>query len=521
MKSNNKNSIVALGATLLCFGALFVSSCTAGFEGLNDPKEKASAGQLAVDNYNITSFTVQLIDQAFPEQENAYQMNYDLIGNYLGRYLTYTPPAWNGKSFATFAAPDGWARYPFRDRYPKVESPMVEIIRLASLGGANYQEDLNYNWALILRAHALLHLTDIYGPMPFGLDKSNPSTYNSQETIYKALLADLNAAIAYLKRTKPGNLSISADKVYGGDMDKWFKFANSLKLRMAVRMRFAAPDLAKQYAEEAVVDGVIENNSDNALRYYTPRGLYKTSVEWGDSRMCADLDAYMNGYKDPRLPLYFSPATKTTVRPYVGCLAGAQIGSKDVATELYSAVLTTKETPGVWMTAAEMYFCRAEGALAGWQMNGRLKDLYELAVVASFEQWGASGAEAYLASTAQPAAYVDATGGYGSGLPAPSTITPKWNDNDPTGEENFERLMVQKWIALFPNGQEAWSDMRRTGYPKVFDIQTTKNGYDLSVPNRVPFDTEEKVNNPAGYAAGVNALGGADNYATKLWWQKK
>ncbi len=79
--------------------------------------------------------------------------------------------------------------------------------------------------------------------------------------------------------------------------------------------------------------------------------------------------------------------------------------------------------------------------------------------------------------------------------------------------------MVQKWIALFPDGQEAWSEIRRTGYPKVFpSAQST--AYDLTVPNRLPFDYMEPVNNPDNYQKAVQLLGGPDTYATKMWWQK-
>lgn len=517
----HKNSRLGKLTLLASAGMLTLSACTAGFEDINNPKHAASAGQLAVDSYNIGSFITQMQNISFPEQENEYQMNYDLIGNYLGRYLTYTVSGWNGKNFAVFNAPDGWVRYPFRSVTPKVVSAFNDIKRLASVDGANYKEDINYNWALILRAHAMLSLTDKYGPFPMGLDASKPNAYNAQGDIYKALIADLDAAQEFLGRNNPGNLSINDDKIYGGDFTKWRKFANSLKLRMAIRMRFVEPELAKKYALEAINAGVIESNDDNALRAYVPRGLYKTSVEWGDSRMCADIDSYMNGYDDPRLEKYFRSAELETKRPLIGLLAGSNTKNKDQAVRLYSAAEAASDSKGVWMTAAEMWFCRAEGALAGWEgMGGSVKELYEKAVTTSFGQWGVSGAAAYLKSERTPANYEDAAGGHGSDMPAASTIAPKWNEGS-SDDVKLERLITQKWIALFPLGQEAWSEIRRTGYPKVFDIKTSKNGYTLLVPNRIPFDSEEKVNNPEGYAGAVKLLGGADDYATPMWWQKK
>ena len=98
-----------------------------------------------------------------------------------------------------------------------------------------------------------------------------------------------------------------------------------------------------------------------------------------------------------------------------------------------------------------------------------------------------SGADAYLQSSKTPADYKDADGGYGKDMSATSTITPKWDDSA-SEEAKLERLIVQKWIALFPNGQEGWSEIRRTGYPKVFALPVSTNGYTIHVANRIPYD---------------------------------
>ena len=168
-----------------------------------------------------------------------------------------------------------------------------------------------------------------------------------------------------------------------------------------------------------------------------------------------------------------------------------------------------------------MAFCRAEGALAGWSgMGGSVQELYEEGIRLSFDQWGVKGVDNYLADdSSTPADYVDAEGGYGAGHSKMSAITIKW-DESATDEQKLERLIVQKWIALYPDGQEAWCEIRRTGYPKVFPVAQT-TAYDIEVPNRIPFDYTEETNNKANYDRAVQLLGGADNYATKRWWQKK
>lgn len=494
------------------------ASCTAGFEEANRPGEAVNAEELNRDNYNTGSFMVQMLTEAFPEQENTYQMNQDLIGNYLGRYMTYANNGFSGSNFAKMNAPVGWVAYPFNDSMTKTVSAFNEIARLVK------PESLAYSWALILRAQSFLRLTDMYGPMPVGLEVDSKA-YSSQEAIYKALVSDLDQAISTINGMISANGGklvqfTGSDQVYGGDFTKWVKFANSLKLRMAIRMRFVAPDYAKIVGEQAVAAGVIESNDDNCSISYNPNGQWMTSVSWGDSRGCADIDSYMNGYNDPRITLYFSATATAGDRAVIGCRAGANVGNKTIADAVYSAANIARDSRGVWLTAAEMMFCRAEGALAGWSgMGGDVETLYNQAVTLSFDQWGAKGAASYLADdTSTPADYTDADGGFGGSHAKMTSITVKW-DETATAEEKLERLIVQKWIALFPDGQEAWCEIRRTGYPKVFPVAQSTS-YSIEVPNRIPFAYTEPTNNPANYQKAVQLLGGADDYATKMWWQR-
>ncbi len=513
------NIIKSLSYGVLSLSVLSLAACTAGFEDANRPGQNASAEELSRDNYNTGSFMIQMENEAFPEQENTYQMNQDLIGNYLGRYMTYANSGFSGSNFCKMNAPVNWVRYPFNDSMQKTVSAFNEISRLVS------SESLAYAWALILRAQSFLRLTDMYGPLPIG-QEDDANAYSSQEKVYRTLVSDLDNAtniISSMVAANGGTLEqfASSDNVYGGDFTKWLKFANSLKLRMAIRMRFVAPAYAKEVGERAVQAGVITSNDDNACVTYVPNGQYKTSVEWGDSRACADIDSYMNGYGDPRLTQYFSTPSTSGDRAIIGCRAGANVGNKSVADAIYSAAKVDRDTRGVWMTAAEMTFCRAEGALAGWSgMGGSVETLYNQAITLSFEQWGAKGVSDYLEnSTATPADYTDADGGYGAGHAKMSTITVKW-DESASAEEKMERLIVQKWIALYPDGQEAWCEIRRTGYPKVFPVAQSTS-YDIDVPNRIPFDYTEPINNPINYQKAVQLLGGADDYASKMWWQTK
>ena len=179
-------------------------------------------------------------------------------------------------------------------------------------------------------------------------------------------------------------------------------------------------------------------------------------------------------------------------------------------------------------TASEAYFLKAEAAIRGWANAGDAQTNYELGVQRSFEEWGAGSAALYLndaVSTASP--YVDPkaiTAGQNNvpaGDPNLSTITIKWN-NAAGFESKLERIITQKWICLYPDGQEAWSEFRRTGYPKLFPVVVNKSGGTVTgFIKRLPIPDKYRNSNSAGYQRALTTLGGSDNGGTKLWWDKK
>lgn len=492
---------------------LLTAGCTDGFFEANRSGGVLTAEELGRDNYGVGSFIVQLQNEAFPEQENTYQMNIDLIGSQCGRHMANAHNSFANSNFPLMNAPNSWVRYPFADQRVKVQSAWLTLQTLVEPGS------IPHSWGLVLRAATLLRLTDMYGPMVIGADAQNPDAYTSQEQIYRQLMDDIDQA---LRGLQPVTAMEEYDNVYGGDFAKWIRFANSLKLRMAIRARFAAPDWARQKGEEALAAGVIETNDQNATIAYTPNGLYKVSVDWGDSRACADLESYLRGYSDPRLQFFFSPCSDWSMqylsRQYRGLRAGANVTNKEQADNRHSAARAGQADRGVWMTAAEMEFCKAEAALAGWSAVGSAKDHYERGIRLSFDQWGAGGADEYVANaTARPGDYADDGYGFSTTATAPSDITIAWQDAD-TEERKLERIIVQKWIALFPEGQEAWNEIRRTGYPKVFPLaRASSNG--LDVPNRIPFPYDQPTINPENFQHALTLLGGPDDYATRMWWQ--
>lgn len=523
----NKNkltlSIFALG--LMMGGTVMLNSCIS--DDLNDPIHKISKEDLEGDNYGLGAFFLPMTDLVVPAQENHYQMAENLVGDIYGRYMMYTNDGWNAaKNPPLCNVPSDWYSSPF-NYMAEFYAAYNEVKKQTEEKGTNYA------WAQILKVSFMQRLTDTYGPIPYKSINSTSLTvaYDSQEDVYRAMFDDLNAAIEVLTsyvQANPGAAPMAKyDNVYAGNFSQWVKYANSLKLRMALRISKALPDYAREQAESAVKHslGVITSNSDNASYYYEKGN--PINVMWnsyGDARMCADILCYMNGYKDKRLEKYMQKHTGdwSTVE-YAAIPSGVYVDLQ-TNTKKYSAPNIMKTDRLMWLNAAEVAFCRAEGGLLGWNVGdgGSVADpetFYNQGIQLSFEQWNASGVADYIEdATSVPDKYVDPAGKHRT-MDAPSTMTVKWSESA-NDSEKLERIMIQKWIALYPLGQEAWSEIRRTGFPKVFNLPNQANDNIETVPNRLPFSYNEYLNNKTNTENAVGLLGGEDNFATKLWWQK-
>jgi len=498
-----------------------MASCTANFEDMNRNPGEPTDKEFLEGHYKLGAFFPQMLNYAYPSQENAYQMGENLVGDVYGRYLSVAND-WTA-TFSTFNAAAWWIDSPFKDALPKTYGGWIQVKTMTDGEGPLYA------WAQIIRVTAMQRITDMYGPIPYSKVESGSIAvgYDSQEDVYKNMLSDLDKAIEDLTEFVKENPDYTAmatfDKVYNGDFSQWIKYANSLKLRMAMRIVYAAPELAKQKAEEAVTHpgGLISNNNDIAQNAFPQNPVWTMTTAWGDSRVCADIVAYMNGYKDPRLARYF---TKSRVAgsndDYLGLRTGISIPSKAWA-GLYCSTTYERADPTLWMNAAEVSFLRAEGALRGWNMGGTAENFYEEGIKLSFAQWQAEGSDAYINDdTSKPGGINDPD----TKLAAPpiSTITIKWNDTD-SFERKLERLITQKWIAMYPLGQEAWSEQRRTGYPHFYPVlvnSSSEPNLTTELASRLPFPPDEKNNNTQNYDEAVKLLGGNDNYSTKLWWDK-
>jgi hypothetical protein len=328
------------------------------------------------------------------------------------------------------------------------------------------------------------------------------------------------------------------DKVYGGDFKGWVKFANTLKLRLAIRISLIDPAKAQAEGEAALANplGLLQTPADN---FTVDIGTFTHPINtmnnsWGDCRFGAPLASYLTGYNDPRTSKYAVPATDpAVVGKVIGVRNGINIDDKN-RYEGYASPITFPNYSAAngaanfiqLMTAGEAWFLKAEAAVRGWAGAGDAGTDYNSGVSASFAQYGLD-ATAYLNdATSTASQYIDpkaikaGENDITTGSPYLSTITIKW-DNAATTAQKLERIITQKYIAMYPDGQEAWSEFRRTLYPKLYP--NTVNYSNGAIPSakfirRINFAISERNTNPNGVADAVKKLGGPDNGGTPLWW---
>jgi hypothetical protein len=521
IKKNSLYKILLIGLIIA------IQACTGDFDEINRNPYQVTKDEMKRDGYNVGASLIGLQSMVVPLVVNYHQLQAGLVGMDFAGYVA-SEHDWTTK-FSTYNPPAGWNRVGFNDAISGtgdvagIYPPYLELQTLTD-------DPVALALATLYKVAAMHQVTDTYGPIPYskiGLQGQLTAPYDAQEAVYTKMIGELNEVIDFLSL----NRSLVAfngkyDNVYFGAVEKWVKYANSLKLRMAIRMSYVNPTLAQQVAEQAVKHeiGVITSNADNAfLQNVTQNPIQMQTIGYSDMDAGADIVSFMNGYNDPRRAVYF---TESSNSGYVGLRGGTDYAQKEDRTNgcIYSLPNVSATDPLLWMNAAEVAFLKAEGQLRGWDMGGSAKDLYNEGIALSFQQHGlASEANNYAASAATPAAYADPKGIIAHNFGPNSTIQVKWNDSgDP--EENLERIITQKWIAIYPLGNEAWAEFRRTGYPKLAPVVLNKSGGAVptgSFARRLTFSDREYIENGDNVRAAVGLLGGPDNMGTKLWWDKK
>ncbi|MDB5243335.1 MAG: hypothetical protein JWP57_3960 [Spirosoma sp.] len=394
---------------------------------------------------------------------------------------------------------------PWRSLYNEALADFQRVIELGkSSGNENYQAI-----GLIMRSYVFSVLTDVYGDIPYSEALKGTSDgivapkFDAQKDVYAGLVSDLKLANDLIN-TKA--VSKEGDILFAGDMTKWKKFANSLNLRLLNRMLSktgASIDVKAEMTRilsDATKYPVMTSNADVAQLVYLTRPNNNPTNEnrrtRDDHRVSATLVDKLVALGDPRLAVYANKATATG--EYKGVpngLPNSDAGALGFTkTSKVGDYFTQETTPAVIMSFAELNFIRAEAALRGVSAAGDAAKAYSDGITASMSYYKLTPPADYLIKNALK--FGDA---------ATSTV-------------GLTQVLEQKWIALFGQGVEAWTEYRRTGIPSLVVPKVNYNAG--MIPTRLPYPSAEENLNNMNFKSALTAMGGANTMQTKLWWAK-
>ena len=517
---------------------LVSTGCTDKFEEINtDPKGVDDSVTDMVDKIQSP------LDNIIPPQEHRYQLWANLTTDIFAGFMMGVNDFGGSNNYNYQLRPDHCAQtyddfYLYVFKYTSQYIPQCKALERFELAAMMQ----------IANVAAILPVVTSYGPAQYScvLEGSDTYYYDSEETIYKRLFQDLKEAVEWLKDFRDSSPSQDllddfkrADKVCDGDIDKWIKFANTLRLRIAMQLVKVYPDSQKE-AEDAVRDGVL-TNSDSDVVLKSGLMLFRIEDLWNDTRANANIISILQGYSDPRLERWFATnnadiySTDDELSPVVEKATkylGVRQGVPMTRTEYQGYSKTSRvgipeQGPRPVLRVAEAYFLRAEGMLRNWNMgDGTPESLYNEGIhsawasvlgdesgwAGTYESYingfinteeggdfdwelfeGGFGSAPYINYRNQEYNYYIEENGKQVGI---NRISVRWHDED-SPEKKLQRIITQKWISFFPTlSSVAWTEYRRTGYPKLIPIPSDLNYSNGAIDTelqirRLPFTQSE------------------------------
>lgn len=352
----------------------------------------------------------------------------------------------------------------------------------------------------ILKAYIYSTITDRWGDIPYSqaLKGNKTPAFDKQEDVYRGCIKELTEAVAAFN----GSSSISGDILYSGDAAKWKKFANSLRMRLAIQVSKRYPASTGWAAGEfraalADASGSITSNSDNFSVVY-PGGTYRSPwyslydgrKDYGESDKMVALvsslgDARQNAFGSSTIGVPYGRA-RSFVDPW--CQQNPNWA------RILSDANRQQVSPVVLFSAAETHLLRAEAADRGWTTED-MNTLYQAGIAVSHAQWGiAAPGTAYYT---QPGVALSSAAGTAA---------------------NLKNIAIQQYIAAYPDGMRGWNIWRRTGFPVLTPAPDAVNST-RQIPRRYTYGTTSYATNTTAVTAAAAAIGG-DTQDTKVWWDQ-
>jgi len=392
-------------------------------------------------------------------------------------------------------------------------------------GSANNQKAV----ARILKAWFYWHMTDRWGDIPYfnalkGKENFSP-VYDHQKDVYYDLMKELKEAAAQIDN---GN-GVTGDILYGGNMANWKRFANSMRLLMALRLSKADAAKGKIEFTDALNGGVFTDNSQNAVFVHLADAnnqnywYYVVNVQnrpwyWA-SKTLVD---YMKPLNDPRLPIFADVNGSGTYNGVPYGLDGNAVGTIPSASVSFIGVhVRTQNAPTYVVTYAQVLFAIAEANKITWLTGGdaETRSKYEAGIEASVRQWNRLSFQSYKDNVDKqvekvPYSATDTgdTTGFAAYKAQPEVA---YNSTDA-----LKKIGYQRWLHLYMNGYEAWAEWRRTGFPV---LTPAPNNGNIPIPRRQAYPVKEQNINGENYRTAISsqpALGGKDDLNGRVWWDQ-
>lgn len=489
--------ILILLAIVVTFGA-----CDEGFEELNvnptkptqlEPSTKLTYIQLHTGGSNYVAY---------------------LFWNMI--HLMQNVQHLNNTSYVSFLYKEGNTHWLFEEQFKTTVKNIVDLeAQLQESTDPTAATDLAI--ANIQKVLIFSRITDAYGDIPYSeagkgfLEGIRFPKYDRQSEIYANMLATLESAATTLSSSGPSSYG-DADLLYGGDTIKWRKFANSLMLRLAMRMVKVDEAGAQAWATKAINGGVMASNDDIAYTKYenaandggpnvNPLTKCFTSRSANQVKISKTFMDFMKDRNDPRVSVLCSTVDGNTD---FALQSGQDINdptrgaanSKPNINIFGGSGVIVYDAPFFFQTYAEVEFMLAEAAERWGLAGGDVEAHYNAAVTAAMQYLSLYGDSAVITQT-QIDDYLAA--------------------NPFVSAEALKMINEQYWVATFGNGLETFSNWKRSGYPELVPADVADLILDGQIPRRLPYPGSEKLNNPDNVAAAIDQQGG-DSLLTRMWW---
>ncbi len=486
----------------LIISVLVITSCDEGFDELNvNPTKPVQVGA----GTKLTAV------QKFISSERYDNWRAGMIyQSTMMQHIATTAGYWDGDKYT-------WNRgycSSLMDRYYGNAIKSVEdlLVQLDVEGAPDEMKAI----ARILRVFAFSRLTDLYGDIPYseagkgfteGILKPK---YDAQSEIYPDMLKELEESAAAL--SSGTSLFGGADIIYQGDQAKWKRLANSLMLRLGLRLIKVDPAGAEAWATKAINGGVMESNDDIFFVKHevtqNRNGISEVFDADGNPRMSKTFIDFMQSRNDPRLPILAARRGDQSTDPadlqgFPNGLDAAMLlamtgeDNTNAYAEPNRAILAGFDAPMIFQTYAEVRFMLAE-ANVRWGIGGDAETNYNAGVTAAMNMLTLYSADAAI---------------------APGDITTYLASNPYDGANGLEQINNQYWVATFLNEYETFANWRRTGFPVLVPVNYPGNETGGTIPRRLTYTESEATNNADNYAAAIAAQG-PDLLTTRVWWDQ-